>query len=267
MKTKFSALVAVILFAALLRSIHTAPAIELKQLAGAAHAYPVMLDLNGKKLGNGEFTQEVEGNLLRIKITYSLGHGARIEEKATFRQRPELTQKEWSWRELQQDQLQRSYSVDFDTGKALARKREHDGLKDSPGQVKIEPGQTFGGFGFALALQNLRDRLVKGEAVQLKAVGFTPKPRVVSVSLSYHGVDRLPMSGRVLRGEHFLIHPEVPAVAKLFVKISDTHIWLTAPPSGFLRWEGPVAEPSDPLVRVDLTAGEESGAAEPGEKK
>jgi len=238
-------------------------AIEVTQQAGAAHAYPVMRELSGSKLGGGEFSQEIEDGLLRIQISYDLEKGRRIEEKASFQQRPELIQKQWSWRELRGEALQRQYSVDFDAGKATARKQEDDGPKTWSENVEIEPGRTFAGFGFVLALQNLRDRLVKGESIELKAVGFTPKARVVSVKLSYHGNDQMRMSGRLLRGEHFMIKPEIPAVAKLFIKISDTNIWLTPPPSGFLRWEGPLAEPSDQVVRVDLTSGDESGPARP----
>ena len=113
-----------------------------------------------------------------------------------------------------------------------------------------------------LALQNLRDRLVKGEAIELQAVGFTPGPRVVSVKLSYVGLDQMRMSSRVLRGEHFVVHPEIPWIAKLFFKVPDTDVWLTPPPSGFLRWQGPLAEPGDSVVRVDLSSGGESGPAE-----
>src|SRR5712691_4198708 len=70
--------------------------VELTEGSGAAHAYPAMFNLEGKKLANGEFTQQVEGGLLHIKITYDFGHGGWIEEKAAFRQRPELIQEEWS---------------------------------------------------------------------------------------------------------------------------------------------------------------------------
>ncbi len=72
------------------------------------------------------------------------------------------------------------------------------------------------------------------------------------------------MGGRILRGDRFMIHPEIPKLAKLLVKVPDTRIWLiNPPPVGFLRWEGPLAEPSDPVVRVDLLPGEPSGPAEP----
>ncbi|CAN5370468.1 hypothetical protein BH20VER3_BH20VER3_11980 [soil metagenome] len=246
--------------------IQLADAIELEQRNGAAHAYPAMLYLNGQKLAEGEFTQEVRGGVLRIRIKYDLDAGGSIEETGTFRQDTELTQQKWSWRELKGEKLEREYKVDFDAGTATARKREKGDLREWSESVEIEKGRTFAGFGFVLALQNLRDQLVTKAPVELKAVGFTPKPRVVAVKLSYHGIDRLPMSGRVLRGEHFLIQPEIPAIAKLFVKIADTHIWLTPPPSGFLRWEGPLAEPSDNLIRVDLASGGESGPAKAVEK-
>jgi len=71
-----------------------------------------------------------------------------------------------------------------------------------------------------------------------------------------------------LRGDNFSIHPEVPIFAKLFIKVSDTHIWLTNPkPAGFLRWEGPIVLPNDPMIRVDLVSGTVGGPAEPGEPR
>ena len=44
-------------------------------------------------------------------------------------------------------------------------------------------------------------------------------------------------------------------------------LWLTYPaPATFLRLEGPLAEPSDPIVRIDLLPGEPSLAAVPQER-
>ena len=62
------------------------------------------------------------------------------------------------------------------------------------------------------------------------------------------------MSGRLLEGDRFVIHPELPLIAKLFIRVPDTQIWLTNPPAGFLRWEGPVVLPTDPIIRVDLVS-------------
>lgn len=75
------------------------------------------------------------------------------------------------------------------------------------------------------------------------------------------------MSDRALEGDRFVIHPKIPAIAQAFVQVPDTQIWLTNPPSEFLRWEGPTAEPNDPTIRVDLIPGAESGPAGPAGKK
>jgi len=86
----------------------------------------------------------------------------------------------------------------------------------------------------------------------------------VTVKVSHGGVERMRMAGRSLKGDRFVIHPEIPLIAKLFMNVPDTKVWLTNPaPAGFLRWEGPIVLPNDPLIRVDLLSGTKSGPAEP----
>jgi hypothetical protein len=241
-------------------------AIEVIEPAGAAHGYPGLCDTNGKKLADGEFRQWVEGSRLHIIITYDFDDGQRFEEKALFRQNPELIQENWSWKETRNGRTQREFNVDFLSGTATAHISKDN--KDISDKVDIEKGRTFAGFGFTLALSNLRKRLLRGEHVQLKGVGFSPfptlKPQVVTVKLSHGGLDRMRMAGRSLKGDRFIIHPEVPPIAKLFVEVPDTKVWLTNPaPAGFLRWEGPVVLPNDPLIRVDLLSGMKSEPAQP----
>jgi hypothetical protein len=241
---------------------HLALSIELTEPEGAAHAYPALLDLNGKKLADGEFMQWSENGRLHVKITYKFTGGDRFEEQTSLRQKPDLAQEKWSWRELKNGKVSREFSLNLLSKTATAQKLENGQIKYWSQQLEVDPGRTFAGFGFTIALQNLRERLVAGERVELKAAGFTPKPQVVTVQISYGGLDQMRMSGRLLKGDRFVIHPEIPPIAKLFVHVRDTQIWLTnPPPAGFLRWEGPIAEPSDPLIRVDLVSGVGSGPA------
>jgi hypothetical protein len=127
----------------------------------------------------------------------------------------------------------------------------------------VSRGRAFAGFGFSIVMKALRGPLLRGESVTLQAVGFTPKPKVVDVDVSYGGRDRIRMAGRVIAGDRFVVHPKIPAIAKLFVHVPDATIWLTTPPAGFLRWEGALAQPDDDLVRVDLLPGGSSGPATP----
>lgn len=245
-------------------------ALEVTEPAGAAHGYPGMCDINGKKIADGEFRQWVENKRLHVTITYKFSDGELYEEQAQFRQKPELVQEKWSWKESKHGKSQREFAADFLSGIASAHVREEH--KDVSEKIKVEPGRTFAGFGFTIALSNLRQRLLDGEQVQLKAVGFSPfptlSPQVVTVTISYGGLDRMRMSGRLLKGDHFIVHPEIFFLARLFVDVPDTNIWLTNPaPAGFLRWEGPVSLPTDPVIRVDLLSGAKSGPAEAVESK
>jgi hypothetical protein len=242
-------------------------AIEVTEPAGAAHGYPGLCDINGKKLANGEFRQWAQDDRLHIIITYDFSDGQRFEEKASFRQRPELIQEKWSWKETKDGKISRQFTADFPEKTATALTHENNEPKQWSENIEIEPGRTFAGFGFTLALENLRKRLIHGEKLELKAVGFTPKPQIATVQVSYGGLYQMRMSGRSLKGDRFVIHPEIPPIAKLFVHVPDTQIWLTNPtPAGFLRWEGPIVVTSDPLIRFDLLSGAESGPAQPMER-
>ena len=241
-------------------------AVEVTQPAGAAHGYPGLYDISGKKHANAEFKQWLEDDHLHVVITYRFSDGQLFEEKSRFRQGQALVQEQWSWKEIRHGKPQREFTADFASGIATAHIRKDN--KDVSEKVQIEPGRTFAGFGFTIALSNLRKRLIKGEQIELKAVGFSPfptlKPQVVTVKISYGGVQRMRMSGRSLKGDEFIIHPEIPLIAKLFVKVPDTKIWLTnPPPAGFLRWEGPIVLPTDPMIRVDLISSSSNGPAEP----
>jgi len=242
------------------------PPAQFKEKSGLEtplHGSPVLLDLTGKKLADGDFAQTVENGRVQAVITFEFGKKHRIQEKAVFRQEPKLVQEEWSWYEWRDGRAQRHFQVDFTTGKALAEKHEGIALKEWHEHLKIEPGRTFAGFGFVLAIKSLRERLIKGGKTELEAVAFSPTPRVVSMDISYAGLDQMKMGGEIMKGDCFIIHPKIPLIARPFVDVHDTRIWLSLPePVAFLRWEGSMVEPDDPMIRVDRLPGNESGAAE-----
>jgi len=234
-------------------AVAESPALHLPQVEGSAHGFPSLCDADGRKQADGEFNQWVENDRLQIRIAYDFGAGHRVEEKARFQPAPALAQEEWSWREVKNGEVVREFRVDFGSGEAVARARQGTELREWGRRLQIEPGQTFAGFGFTLALECLRAGLLAGRTYELRAVGFTPHPRIANVVASWAGIDRAAMAGRAIEGDRFIVHPEIPLLARPFVHAPDTQIWLLhAPPTGFLRWQGPLAEPSDAVVRVDL---------------
>ncbi len=222
-----------------------------------------MRSLEGKVLAKGEFAQSDDGTELRMRVRYEFGPDRSTEEEATIRQAPALVQETWSWREIRGGEVQRRFEIDFRSGDTLAEKREKGEMRRWTKHLDLEPGRSFAGAGYTLALRSLRDRLLRGEKIELQGIGFTPKAKVGVAEVSYAGVDRIAMSDREFSAEHFVIHAKIPWIARPFVHVPDSHIWLlTPPPSAFLRWEGPLAETSDPVVRVDLLPGGASSAAE-----
>ena len=47
---------------------------------------------------------------------------------------------------------------------------------------------------------------------------------VVPVKIWHAGLEQMKMSGRYLAGDNFVIRPQIPFIAKLFVHVPDTHI-------------------------------------------
>src|SRR5215475_9123674 len=113
-------------FSILASGMIVAPVFALKvtEPAAAAHGYPGLCDMNGKKLANGEFRQWVENKRLRVIITYKFPAGELYEEQAQFRQQPELIQEKWSWKESKDGKSQREFAADFLSGIASAQVRE-----------------------------------------------------------------------------------------------------------------------------------------------
>jgi len=241
-------------------AVASAGAIQGNQIESAVRAYPILRDAAGQKIADGNFSQSVENDGLHVQITYT-GNDRRMEETAVLRQRPELSQTKWQWRESLRGQDVRTFAVDFSSGMATAATTENGQTRRWSEKLDITPGQTFAGFGFTLAIKALRDRLMKGETVNLRAVGFTPQPREVGVAISYAGRESIQMADRSVSAEHYVIHPRIPAIAKWFIKAPDANVWLTPPPAVFVRFQGALVEPSDPIVRID---GGESAAVPQG---
>lgn len=236
---------------------------RLLRLASVARGFPAVRDLEGRELARGDFAQWVEGGRLHLRIRFRFDGERTAEETAVLSGEDGLVQESWSWDESRGGRRYRRFEVDFRTGTATAMKQGEDGTERWSREIEVEPGRTFAGFAFTLAVAARRQSLTDGETVELRAVAFTPEPRVADVEVSHGGSERLSMGGRTLRGDRFDLVPQVPWLAELVVDAPETRIWMTPPPVGFLRSEGPLVEPGDRRVRIDLLPGGESEAATP----
>lgn len=227
-------------------------AIPLHVPEGDAQAFPALTDASGRVLADGRFSQVLKGDVLTLHGSYDFPDGRRIDERATLRLRPELSQLSWSWTEKQGKRLLRSYEVDFATGQARARRTDQDN-QDKHWEEKLDlpAGKAFAGIGIVYAVKNLREELAIGASVEIRAVAFVSKPATAPVKITRDPESTLRMGGRTLQTDRYTLHAEL-GIKRLFVSPPDQHIWLTrASPPAFLRFEGPLVEPKDPIIRID----------------
>ncbi len=214
---------------------------------GDAQAITSLIDpASGSPIADGKYAQHVTGGVLHIEARYDFPDGRTMVERAAVRLAPQLEQESWDWTERKNGALVRQYEVDFQTRKA-----------------EIEPGKTFAGIAFVVVIKSLRSELAPGGKASFKAVAFTPKPRVAPVEVIRERPDQVRMAGRTLDADRYTIHPDIPAIAKLFVTAPDQHVWLYGGgPAAFLRYEGPLVEPKDANVRVDVVPSHSPNASQ-----
>ena len=124
---------------------------------------------------------------------------------------------------------------------------EELGATVKEGKVTAARGKYF------VEVGRLKKEIVVGDT--------TPEAEVKALAGKSVGVV---LAGRTIVGERFVLHPLVPLWLRPFVDAPDTRLWLVhSEPAAFLRWEGPLAEVGDPIVRVDLLPGGQSGPAVP----
>ena len=124
---------------------------------GDAQAITSLSDLEGHALADGRYQQHMAGDVLHIESRYAYADGRVAIEKASLRLLPQIEQETWSWTETgKSGELLRSYEVDLRTGKAVATRTDQN--KRWRDDVEVEPGKTFAGIGFMLAIKSLRLR-------------------------------------------------------------------------------------------------------------
>lgn len=233
---------------------------------GDAQAFTSVIDVNsGAAIADGRYAQHVESDVLHIEARFDFPDGRTAVERAALRLHPQLEQESWDWTERKGDEIVRQYQVDFRTGDAVAtRVDQHKRWKE---HLDIEPGKTFAGIAFVAVIKTLREIIEPGQKIDLKAVAFTPKPRIAPVNVIRGKPEDLRMAERSIPADPYTLHPAIPAIAKLFVSAPDQHVWLFGTgPAAFLRYQGPLVEPKDPVIRIDLIPSSSANAGRPARR-
>ncbi|MBS2026500.1 MAG: hypothetical protein JST54_01240 [Deltaproteobacteria bacterium] len=210
-----------------------------------------MTDPQGHLLAKGTLNQERAGDKLNVKIEFHFPDGKVSTESATFTVEPRVVQHSWTFEERTPQKQLRQFYVNFDAGTARGMKLKDDGKVETwTNNFKNDPGQMFSGIGFVYALL---PRISEASQKQLDfhAQGFIPRPVGASVSVKSEGQEIMHQGDKAVPTLRFNVHPELNAIARMVAKPKDYRLWFTTGPEP--RWvmsEGPVVEPSDPIIRV-----------------
>lgn len=227
--------------------------VPVKWPEGTVRGFPVMVDPHTQHVvASGVHSQWVSGHTLHVVTTFRFPDGRQIRETAVLLQGKQLRQLRWRYEDSTRGTVTRQYDLDFKAGQANALLVDENGKrKEWHAKLKI-PRDAFAGEGFVFAIRNLHGQLARGTPVELTAVAFTPQPRMVKVKVSGGGSELVDVAGRKLEADKIVIHPEIPAVFRLFVHPPDNLLWFAhSPPPALLRARGPM-QGSDTLVDTDV---------------
>jgi hypothetical protein len=226
--------------------------IAVRWIPGTLHGFPSLSDAAGNVIADGELTQELRGEILRVHLRWTFGDGRRVDERAEFRVTASLGQRRFSWVESSGDVELRRFEVDFEEGRAVAVTRRADGSPERDEErLQLPAGRAFTGYGTALAIGQLE--LAEGGEAELTFVAFTPKPRTVTLGVRRDGEERVDAHGRSIRCDRFTLHPKIPFPISLFAGAKDAHLWFThEPPAALVRAEQNLVAKDDPIVVVDV---------------
>jgi hypothetical protein len=236
----------------LLLAVATAEPVAVRHPPGDLHGFPSMSDTSGKVIADGELTQVRAGDRLSVRARWVFADGRRAEERDEFRVGSGLSQDLYSWVETRGGKELRRFEVDFTTGSASSVTRG-DGADPERHEEKLDlpRGRAFAGYGAALAVSQLA--LGAGAKAELTAVGFTPKPRAVTIEVKREGEEQVRVAGRPVRCDRFTIHPKIPFPVSLVAGAKDAHLWFThAAPAGLVRAEQSLVAKDDPQVVIDV---------------
>jgi hypothetical protein len=230
-------------------------AVELTSREGELFAFPALEDDHGRVIADSNLRQWIDGDRLHVRIEHALEDGRHIVERTRFKQGRFLAQEWWSWEERRGGRLARRFEVDLDRGHATGRKAKEQGGEDRWDEdVKVEPGLTFVGTGVPYAVKNVRDRVVRGERIRLRAIVFLPKPMSLPILVKSGGRERIEIAGHAVDTDKVEVRPDLAGLEKiveLFKDPAGADVWLHhGRPPMLLRIRYPLLEVGDPAVRI-----------------
>jgi len=243
------------LLAALILLLGSCPAaaepVAVRYTEGLMRGFPVLRSQSGEKLARGELIQVAQGDIVESRLTFHFKDGSIYDEHVLFSQksvfellRYHIVQRGPSFPEsidARVDRASATYHVRF---RADEESREEilDGSFTMPGDV-------YNGL-----LSTLMKNMTTDRSATVQVIAFTPRPRLVKVSLKPAAEDIVHVNDAAVATTRFLVEPQLGLLAALLIAdVPDLKCWIIGGPApAFLRFEGPLYF-MGPIWRIDWT--------------
>ena len=233
-----------------------AEVVPVRHTEGLVHGFLVLRTLEGKTIAEGDLTEVANGETVTTHLLFHFRDGSLHEEKAVFSQRQ-------SFRLLTDHLVQKGpafqnpleASIDTSKHEVTVHYRDHDG-KDKVTTERFDlPSDTANGMVLTV-LKNIRPDVPESK---VSMVAFTPKPRVVTLSITPGGEEGFVIAQSPRQAMRYDVNVGIGGVtgwiAKLMGKLPPTiHVWIVGGEApAFVKSEGPLYM-GGPVWRIELAS-------------
>jgi hypothetical protein len=223
---------------------------------GATRGFLVMRSTDDRTVAHGELLSTVRGDRVDSRLTWRFLDGSLQDEMTSYVQKPVL--KLLSYKQIQRGPaFPENVEVAFtrEPGRWEMRRREKGKDEDETLSGTIElPADVYNGMTLAI-LKNLP----RGATANGHMLAFTPKPRLVKMSIRPTGEDPVIVGETRRNATRYLVDLEVGGIAGIFAAVAgkeppDLRYWLLGGDlPAFVKFEGSLFL-NGPVWRIELTA-------------
>jgi hypothetical protein len=229
--------------------------VPVRHVEGVIHGFLVLRTLSGEAIANGDLIQTSRGPTVTSRLVFRFNDGSIHDETAVFTQSRRFR--------LVSDHLRQrgptfphplDMRIDART-RVVTVHTEDDGHPKEYSEKLDADDDVVNGL-LLTVLKNLRPA---AGPVKFAFVAATPKPQVVTLSVSSAGTERFETGGYARRAVHYVVKIEIGGLKGVLASVfgkepPDSHVWVLADevPS-FVRSEQPLYA-GGPVWRIELVA-------------
>jgi hypothetical protein len=234
-------------------SVLAAEPVRVRLPEGSTRGLLVLRSLDGRAIATGELRQKPTGGVIESQLALGFKDGSRFEETATFSQKAVFRLE--AYRLVQRGPSFPKTEVSFDRKsgryRAVTQEKKGDDEKSASGPLEL-PVDLYNGMALVL-LKNLP----AGTGATARMVAFTPKPRLIKMTLGSEGEGAVFVEGEARKVTRYLVKLEIGGVTGAIAswigkEPPDLRYWLVGGEvPAFVRFQGAMFL-NGPVWRLEL---------------